>query len=344
MLAAMRNQCGARGRPFRSYSYIHGVVSAYNYSLVIRLMQKDRMKRRHVAIIGFGKLGKACAYALQHDDELAFAGIVRRPEWLTEKLPAALGNIPVVAHITELQAVDAALVCVPAEQVAGVAHDLLQRKIPIVECAVLHGEAWRHHKDELDRLAQRYRVPAAVGAGWDPGAMSLLRSLFALLIPKGATEATYRPGIALHHTTLADTVAGVRGALATERRTAAGDRQRYVYVELEHGAELSQVEDAIRNDPLFLGEEAMIFQVDSVAALEGEGHGVVLERHGSTGETGHQSLLLEARFAESALSAQIMLAGARALASCNPGAYSLFDLSPGLLCGERRAQAGRDWL
>jgi diaminopimelate dehydrogenase len=312
--------------------------------LFIRPMWKERMKRRRVAIVGLGKLGKACAYALQLDEGLVLAGIVRRPERLKEKLPVAFGNIPVVAHVSELQAIDAALVCVPAEQVAGMAHDLMQRKIPIVECAVFPGEAWRHHKDELDRIATRYRVPVIVGAGWDPGAMSLLRSLFALLIPKGATEVTHRPGVTLRHTTLAGTVAGVKGALATELRTAARGRQRYVYVELEDGTDYSQVEDAIRNDPLFLGEETIIFQVDSVAALEEEGHGVVLERHGSTGETGHQSILLEARFAESALSAQIMLAGARALATCDPGAHSLFDLSPNLLWGEWRTQAERDWI
>ena len=302
------------------------------------------MKRGRVAIVGFGKLGTACAYALQQDEEFVLAGIIRRPERVKEKLPTAFANIPVAAHVAELQAVDAALVCVPAAQVAGAAHDLMQRKIPLVECAVFNGEAWRHHKDELDRIAKRYRVPAVVGAGWDPGAMSLLRSLFALLIPQGATEVTHRPGVGLHHTALADTVAGVKGALATERRTAVGGRQRYVYVELEDGTAFGQVEDAIRTDPLFLGEELMIFQVDSVAALEEEGHGVVLERHGATGEAGHQSLLLEARYAESALSAQIMLAGARALATCNPGAYSLFDLSPGLLLGERRIQAERDRL
>ena len=302
------------------------------------------MKRRRVAIVGFGKLGKACAYALQQDEELVLAGIVRRPERINEKLPVTLGDIAVVAHVSELQAVDVALVCVPAEHVAGVAHDLMQRRISIVECAVLHGEPWRHHRDELARLANLYRVPAVVGAGWDPGAMSLLRSLFALLIPKGATEVTHRPGVSLHHTALADTISGVKGALSTELHTAAGARQRYVYVELEDGTDLRQVGEAIRNDSLFLGEETMIFQVDSVAALEDQGHGVVVERRGSTGETGHHSILMEARFTEPALSAQIMLGGARAVAACKPGAYSLFDLSPRLLWGEWRAQAESDWL
>ena len=301
------------------------------------------MKRRRVAIVGFGRLGKACAYALQQQEQLVLAGIVRRPERITEKLPVILGNIPVVAHVSELQAVDVALVCIPAEYVAGVACDLMQRRISIVECTVLHGEAWRRHRDELDRMANRYRVAVVVGAGWDPGAMSLFRSLFALLIPKGVMEVTHRPAMSLHHTLLADTIPGIKGALSAELDSAAGARQRYLYLELEDGTELRQVENAIRNDPLFLGEETMIFQVDSVAALEEEGRGVVLERHGSTGEAGHHSILMEARFAESAFSAQIMLSGVRALATCKPGAYSLFDLSPRLLWGEWQAQAGSDW-
>jgi len=302
------------------------------------------MNRRGVAVVGFGKLGKACAHALQQQDQLALAGIVRRPERITEKLPVTLGKIPVVAHVSELQGVDVALVCVPAEHVAGVAAELMQRKISIVECAVLQGEAWRHHRDELNRMANRYRVAVVVGAGWDPGVMSLFRSLFALLIPKGVTEVTHRPAMSLHHTVLTDTIPGIKGALSAELHTAAEARQHYLYVELEDGTELRQVEDAIRNDPLFLGEDTMIFQVNSVAVLEEEGRGVVLERRGSTAEAGHHSILMEARFAESAFSAQIMLSGVRALATCRPGAYSLFDLSPRLLWGEWRAQAESDWL
>jgi hypothetical protein len=53
---------------------------------------------------------------------------------------------------------------------------------------------------------------------------------------------------------------------------------------------------------------------------------------------------MEARFAESAFSAQIMLSGVRALATCKPGAYSLLDLSPRMLWGEMQTQAEGDWL
>lgn len=302
------------------------------------------MRLRHVAVIGFGRLGKACAHALQQDESLHLAGIVRRPERVLEKLPAVFGKAPVAAHVAELPAVDAALLCVPAEQILGVAHDLMQSRIPIVECAIFHGEAWRRHWDELGRMAIRYRVPAVVGAGWDPGAMSLFRSLFALLIPKGMTGCTHRPGAALRHTALAETVAGIKGALTAEIRTAGGARQHYVYVEVEKGAEFRQVEAAIRSDPLFLGEETLVFQVDSVGRLEEEGHGVVLERHGSTGGADHQSLLLEARFSAPELSARLMLAGVRALSTCRPGAYSLLDLPACVLWDESWKRAERDLL
>jgi len=193
-------------------------------------------------------------------------------------------------------------------------------------------------------MAHRFEVPAIIAAGWDPGALSLLRQWFALLTPKGHTEISHRPGVSLHHTTIARTVAGVREALCTELRTAGGSRQRYLYVELEKGAKFEDVETAIRGDPLFLEEETLIFPVDDIAALEDEGHGILVERRGAAADAAHQHLLLEARFSEVALCAQCMAAAARALPSRRPGGYTLFDLPPGALWGQLRARAEQEWL
>jgi len=141
------------------------------------------MRQQRLAIIGFGKLGRACAETILTDEQLALAGIVRRAERVMEPLPAPLQNIPSVSHIAELDQVDAALICVPAEDVLGKAQELIQHGVPIVECASLHDAAFQHHKQEIDRLASRRKVAAIVGAGWDPGALSLLRALFMLLTP-----------------------------------------------------------------------------------------------------------------------------------------------------------------
>lgn len=99
------------------------------------------------------------------------------------------------------------------------------------------------------------------------------------------------------------------------------------------GAELGAVEAALLADPLFLDEETIVIPVASVAAPEAEERGAVLERWGTAGLTAHQHFLLEARFDLAAVTAQVMLAAARAIPSLRPGAHTLPDLLPGLLQG-----------
>jgi len=175
------------------------------------------MKQLRLAVIGFGKLGKACSHLIFKSEDLTLAGIVRRPLKIEEPLPPPLSNIRTVPHIGELKEIDGALICLPTEFVVEAAHDLLQHKIPIVECANLHGKAFLEHKAEIHRMAGHHKVPAIVGAGWDPGVLSsLLRSLFALLSPKGQTRITHHPGVSLHHTIFAQDLPGVKDALTTE--------------------------------------------------------------------------------------------------------------------------------
>ncbi|AJE21674.1 diaminopimelate dehydrogenase [Azotobacter chroococcum] len=292
------------------------------------------MKKRRIAVIGLGKLGRSCAEALLADPALALAGVVRRTpaplDWL--------GDIPVVGHVSELGVVDAALLCVPPDVVLGMANELLQRRLPVVECARLHGDAFLAHKTEMQRVARLRKTPAVVGAGCDPGILSLFRNQFALLIPHGHTRSS------LHHSLAAEGIKGVGKALATELKTQDGRLQRYVYVELEPGADAAAVEQAIRQDPLYLDEETLVFPVESVATLEETNRGLVLERHAAASDAGHAALLLEARFNETELAARMMLAAARALPQLQAGAYSLDDLPARVLWGEQGTSAEREWM
>jgi diaminopimelate dehydrogenase len=297
------------------------------------------MKKLRLAIIGLGNLGRKCAEAILADPATVLAGVVRR-----SGSPAPWLKAPAVTHISELKEVDAALICVPHDAVMGIAKDLLQSRIPVVECARLHGEAFLRHKSEIHRVALLHRVPAVVGAGCDPGALSLFRSYFALLVPHGHTETSLHTGTSLHHTLAAAGIKGVRKALATELKSVEGTIQRYVYVELEPSADAAEVEYAIIHDPLFLDEQTLVFPVPSIAALEETNRGVLLERHAAAGEASHSTFLLEARFDEAGLAARMMLAAARSLPSLQAGAYSLLDLPPGALWGEQRTAAEKEWL
>lgn len=298
------------------------------------------MKKTRLAIIGLGNLGRKCVEALVSDQETVLAGVVRRPGGT----PVPWLKVPAVTHISELNEVDVALVCVPADEVMGTAKELLQSRIPVVECARIHGKAFLEHKSEIHRVALHHKVAAVVGAGCDPGALSLFRSQFALMVPRGQTESSLHTGTSLHHTLAATGIKGVRKALATEYKSAEGSLQRYVYVELEPGADPRTVENAIATDPLFLDEQTLVFPVDSIAALEETNRGLTLTRHAEPAEASHASWLLEARYDEVGVAARMMLAAARALPLLQAGAYSLLDLPPGALWGERRSAAESEWI
>ena len=286
------------------------------------------MQRRRLAIVGLGRLGQACAHAILETDDLALVGIVRRAETARSPLPQPLASFPVVSHPTELGVIDAMLICLPSERVGEVATDLLRHRTPIVEAATLDGIARQSHWRAIDRMALRQGVPAVVGAGWDPGIRPALEDAFAVLCPKGETRTHDRPGVSLHHTLAARAVPGVRDALCAEFRGADGESQRYVYVEMASGLDLGPAARAIRSDPLFVDEETLVLPVDSVAALEDEGHGVVIERWGRAGGKDHQRFLLEGRFDRAAIAGQVMASAARALPKLCPGAHPLDTIAP----------------
>ena len=298
------------------------------------------MKKMRLAVIGLGNLGRKCAEAIVAAKTVELAGIVRRTVTSTEFGP----DVPVVTHISELKAVDAALVCVPLDAALGVAKSLLQSRIPLVECARLHGEDFFRHKTEINRVAALHKVPAIVGAGCDPGALSLFRGYFALLAPHGHTETGLHTGASLHHTLAAEGIKGVRKALATEIKAAGGTVQRYVYVELEPSADADEVERLLVNDPVFLDEQTLVFPVADIASLEDTNRGIVMERHAKPGDAGHSSFLLEARYDEASLAARMMLAAAQSLPSQQPGAYSLLDLPIGALWGQQRSTEEKAWM
>ncbi len=284
------------------------------------------MTKLNIAIIGFGRVGRACALSLRNADDLVLAGVVRRPT-SPMKLPNPLGNVQVVAHVRDLKRVDVALVCVPADAVLGVARELLQARIPIIECAVLEMRALEIHYDAIGDAAYHHGACTIVGAGWNPGILPLFERSFTTLVPDGRTKHTNRPGASLHHTEAVENIKGVKGALAAETHDAQGQLTRYVYVELEKGTKgsggtsLDAIEAVLAADPLFIGEQTHVFEVENIAALEEEGRGILLERTGTERTGAHATLLLEGRFDVPTFTARVMIDAAKRISSLKPGAH-----------------------
>lgn len=292
-----------------------------------RSVERPRLR---LAIIGLGRLGRACCAAIAGTEDLAVAGIVRRPDSLGRPLPVGLPAVPVAAHPSELERIDIALLCLPPGITTEAATMLLQHRIPLVEAASLSGRAAEIHRERVAAAARHHHVAAIMAAGWDPGVLGILGGLLAMVAPRGESTVRDRPGVSLHHTLAARSVPGVADALCTELGSGAALR-RYVYVELEPGAALGTAEQAIRADPLLAGEETIVLPVESVSALEDEGQGTVIERWGAAAGVAHQGFLVEGRFDRHAVTAEIMIAAARALPALGPGACSLDEVPPALL-------------
>ncbi|MFO7245365.1 MAG: diaminopimelate dehydrogenase [Bacillota bacterium] len=291
---------------------------------------------RRIAVVGYGNVGRCAVEAVLEAPDLELAGVVRR----TPVRPAGLDpDIPVVADIAELGPVDAALLAVPTRDVPRQAADLLARGVNTVDSYDIHGALVDLRRD-LDQVARRHGRVAVISAGWDPGTDSIIRALLQFMAPRGVTYTNFGPGMSMGHTVAVKAIAGVRDALSVTIPAGQGAHRRLVYVELEPGADFEQVRQAVLNDPYFKYDETRVEQVDRVADLVDMGHGVRIERRGVSGRTHNQRMAFEMSIQNPALTAQVMVAAARASLRQAPGAYTMLEIPVvDFLPGDRE-----DWL
>ena len=108
----------------------------------------------------------------------------------------------------------------------------------------------------------------------------------------------------------------------------AGIHRRMVYVVLKEGAKFSDVELAIKSDSYFSHDDTRVQQVPDIDALKDMGHGVLMERKGVSGTTQNQMFKFEMRINNPALTAQVMVASARASMKLGAGCYTLPEIAP----------------
>ncbi len=287
-----------------------------------------------VAIVGYGNIGRFALEAVEAADDFVLAGVVRRAASLSE-IPPELRDYPVVSSIGELGKVDVALLCVPSRAVPEYAREILSAGINTVDSYDIHGELVRLKK-ELDPVAREHNCVSVISAGWDPGTDSMIRGIFEFMAPHGLTYTNFGPGMSMGHTVAAKAVPGVKNALSMTIPAGAGVHRRMVYVELEQGAEFDRVAEAIKADPYFRQDETKVIPVDRVADLIDTGHGVTMERKGVSGKTHNQRFHYEMRANNPALTAQIMVAAARAGLRQKPGCYTMLEIPViDFLYGER---------
>ena len=291
------------------------------------------MKKINVAIIGYGNIGQYALEAVLASPDMSLAGIVRRDT--TTKI-IGLENYKVVSDINKLDDVDVAILCTPTRNVCENAKKYLKQGINTVDSFDIHGDVVSL-RDELAAVAEENGTVAIVAAGWDPGSDSVVRALMEACAPKGITYTNFGPGLSMGHSVAAKSIDGVKDALSMTIPLGTGVHRRMVYIELEDGFSFTDVENSIKKDDYFSHDDTHIIKVDNVDEVIDRGHGVNMIRKGVSGKTQNQLFEFNMKINNPALTAQIMVACARATVKQKKGAYTLIEIPMiDLLYGERR--------
>lgn len=301
------------------------VVVVMNNNLIL-------MKKIRAAIAGYGNIGKYVLEALEAAPDFEIAGIIRRNP---NDIPVELKPYPVVDSIQKLESVDVAVLATPTRQVEAHAKEILVLGINTVDSFDIHGDIVALRRS-LDAVAKAHQAVSVISAGWDPGSDSVVRALLEAMVPKGITYTNFGPGMSMGHTVAVKAIEGVQAALSMTIPTGTGIHRRMVYIEVKKGYDFKKVAAAIKADDYFAHDETHVTQVDSVDNLLDMGHGVNLTRKGVSGKTQNQLITYDMKINNPALTAQVLVAVARASTRQQPGAYTMIELPViDLLYGEK---------
>ena len=291
------------------------------------------MKTIRAAVVGFGNIGRFTVEALEAAPDFEIAGIVRRQG--AENKPLELTPYEVVSDIRELKDVQVAILATPTRSCEEYAKQILPLGINTVDSFDIHTNI-RGYRERLMELNKQTGTVSVIAAGWDPGSDSIVRTLMESLAPKGLSYTNFGPGMSMGHSVCVRSKEGVKNALSVTIPLGEGIHRRMVYVELEDGVQLADVEKAIKADPYFAHDETHVFAVASVDDVRDMGHGVNLVRKGVSGKTQNQRFEFNMQINNPALTAQVLVNVARASLRQQPGCYTMIELPViDLLPGER---------
>lgn len=301
------------------------------------------------AVYGLGNIGRCAVEALETMPDCRCAGVVRRTASLGTT-PHLLRGVPEFASLDELAArerPDVVLLCAPSRQVPELASAVLRKGFCTVDSFDIHTRM-SEVVSTLDAASKDGKTVAVTAAGWDPGTDSVVRALFEAMTPAGTSFTNFGRGRSMGHSVAARALPGVADATSLTLPLGGGRHSRLVYVVLQPGAKLEDVQAAMKADAYFSHDplDVRAVSAEEMPFVADDSHGVLLERIGASGTTSNQRLTFDMRIDNPALTAQVMASCARAAVRMHKagqyGAYTLIDIPPvQLLPGERMANVAR---
>lgn len=276
-----------------------------------------------VAVIGYGNVGKYLVGELKLSQGIELVGVVRTRNHHTAP---ELKEFEVVNHVDKLSnRPDVAILTVPSRSVPQLAEFFLKKGIHTVDSYDIHEHIFSV-KSNLDTIAKENKAVSIISAGWDPGINSVIRSIMQIAAPKGITYTDFGPGMSMGHTVALKEIEGVKDALAITIPLGMGKHRRDVYIKSANRIEEKKIEFAVETDDYFTKDALQIKMVDEIEPFMDMGHATNITRKGGSATVQNQMLNFNMQINNPALTAQILLASARACVKQKSGCYTLLEL------------------
>ncbi|MCL2000940.1 MAG: diaminopimelate dehydrogenase [Planctomycetes bacterium] len=290
---------------------------------------------------GLGNIGANVILSLEAAPDMRCLGVIRGEKSLGTK-SRELRGLPEFSQLGALVEAkgkpDVAIICGPSRLAPDDALRYLGAGIHTADSFDIHAEI-PALVEKLDVAAVKAKRSAITAAGWDPGTDSVIRALFLAMVPNGTTFTNFGRGRSMGHSVAARAVPGVADAASMTIPMGGGRHSRLVFVLPKPDASSDAIRSALAADPYFSHDPLEVRFVSSSEELESmldHSHGVLMERTGASGQTSNQRLTFDMRINNPALTAQVLVAAARAATRMPPGCHTLIDIPPvAFLPGDR---------
>lgn len=325
--------------------------------------------RIRIGIAGYGNLGRGVEAAIAHSPDLELVAVFsRRDPASVTLLNAEVPVLPLAQVADYTDAIDVMILCGGSKSDLPEQGPQLAALFNTVDSFDTHARIPEYF-DTLDAPARAAGKVAMLSGGWDPGLFSLNRLFGEAILPRGETYTFWGKGLSQGHSDAVRRVPGVKAGVQYTlpaqdaiERVRRGEQpqlstrekhQRECYVVLEDGADADQVRNAIVTMPDYFADYDTTVHIIDDATLAAEHskmpHGGFVIRSGVSGEGTRQivefSLALDSN---PEFTSSVLVAYARAVyrlqQSGQCGAYTVFDIAPGLLSPKSAAQLRKELL
>lgn len=313
----------------------------------------------NIAIVGYGRLGRAAEIMAEHFDGVRVVGVFSRRSG--DEVKTAGAQVYPEGSIGDFPDIDCALICHGSSRDTPTVTPRIAELVSTVDSYDLHGNIARH-RAAVDRAARLGGNVSLVSVGWDPGLLSLIRILAAAFMPYGVVNTFWGPGVSQGHSEAIRGIGGVRCAVQyTEPRSDAltlaeagvrlsdTDRHRRVcYIACERGEE-KRIDGEVRAlEGYFRGYETevrFITEEELVREHQGLAHSGRVLSVGRSGAYGENRSRLDFSLTLSSnpeFTAGVMLSAAlatlRMRSEGRVGAYTLADVPLSYLLPRGRSE------